>query len=106
MSKEFKGVASILGGKLNRTTKPEKPNKGGRPKSNFKTIENTSEKGTKAGETRATIIVKKETLAQIKALSYWERLPVKDIVAKALETEIARYLKELGEIKPLPNNKK
>jgi hypothetical protein len=105
MSKEFKGVASILGAKLDRTTKPEKVNKGGRPKSNFKTLENTSEKGTKAGETRATIIVKKETLAQIKALSYWERLPVKDIIAKALETEIAKYLKELGEIKPLPKNK-
>ena len=105
MSKEFKGVASILGGKLDRTTKPEKQNKGGRPKSNFKIVESTSEKGTKEGETRATIIVKKETLSQIKALSYWERLPVKDIIAKALETEIARYLKELGEIKPLPKNK-
>ena len=104
--KEFKAIASVFGAKLDRTTKPEKPNKGGRPKSNFKTIEKTSQIGTKEGEVRATFIVEEKTLAQIKALSYWERLPIKDIVKKALKTEIARYIEELGEIKPLPNNKK
>ena len=104
--KEFKAIASVFGAKLDRTTKPEKPNKGGRPKSNFKTIEKTSQIGTKEGEVRATFIVEEKTLAQIKALSYWERLPIKDIVKQALETEIARYIEELGEIKPLPNNKK
>jgi len=104
--KEFKGVASILGAKLDRTTKPEKPNKGGRPKSNFKTIEKTSQIGTKEGEVRATFIVDEKTLGQIKALSYWERLPIKEIVGKALESEIARYIEELGEIKPLPKDKK
>jgi hypothetical protein len=104
--KEFKGVASILGAKLDRTTKPEKPNKGGRPKSNFKTVEKTSQIGTKEGEVRATFIVDEKTLAQIKALSYWERLPIKEIVGKALESEIAKYLEELGEIKPLPKDKK
>ena len=104
--KEFKAIASVFGAKLDRTAKPEKPNKGGRPKSNFKTIEKTSQIGTKEGEVRATFIVEEKTLAQIKALSYWERLPIKDIVKKALETEIARYIEELGEIKPLPKNKK
>lgn len=104
--KEFKAIASIFGARLDRTIKPEKKNKGGRPKSNFKTVEKTSQIGTKEGEVRATFIVDEKTLAQIKALSYWERLPIKDIVGKALKTEMARYVKELGEIKPLPKDKK
>lgn len=103
--KEFKGVASILGAKLDRTTKPEKPNKGGRPKSNFKTVEKTSQIGTKEGEIRATFIVDEKILAQIKALSYWERIPIKEIIGKAIGSEIAKYLEKLGEIKPLPPKK-
>jgi len=104
--KEFKAISSVFGAKLNRPTKTEEKNKGGRPKTNFKTVENASEKGTKEGETRATIIIDKEILGQIKALAYWERLPIKDIIGRALETEVARCKEELGEIKPLPKNKK
>ena len=77
MSKDFKNI--VLGTDLKRPTKPEEKNKGGRPKTNFKTVENASEKGTKEGETRATVIINKEILRDIKALAYWERLPIKDI---------------------------
>jgi len=106
MSKDFKSKVLGVGSKLDRTSKPEEKNKGGRPKTNFKTVENASEKGTKEGETRATIIINKEILRDIKALAYWERLPIKDIIGRALEIEVARCKEELGEIKPIPKNKK
>jgi len=104
MSKDFKSI--VLGTGLNKAPKPEAKNKGGRPQTNFKIVENASEKGTKEGETRATVIINKEILRDIKALAYWERLPIKDIIGRALETEVARCKEELGEIKPLPKKKK
>lgn len=50
----------------------------------------TSEAGLQADWTRATFIVKKAHLEKIKALAYWERKKVKEIVDEALET----YLKD------------
>lgn len=50
----------------------------------------TSEAGLRADWTRATFIVKKEHLEKIKALAYWDRRKVKEIVDDALET----YLKD------------
>jgi len=46
----------------------------------------TSEFGLQADWTRATFIVKKEHLEKIKALAYWDRRKVKDIVDEALES--------------------
>lgn len=50
----------------------------------------TSEAGLKSEWTRATFIVKKEHLEKIKALAYWDRKKVKEVVDEALET----YLKD------------
>lgn len=50
----------------------------------------TSEAGLQEGWTRATFIVKKGQLEKIKALAYWDRKKVKEVVNEALEA----YLKD------------
>lgn len=67
--------------------------KRGRPKINFKEITSTSEEGTLPEETRATFIVKKETLEKIKAIAFWDRAQIKNVVHNALEA----YIEEKGE---------
>jgi len=48
----------------------------------------TSQIGTIEGETRATFIVQEELLEKIKAIAFWNRKQIKDIVNKAFETYI------------------
>jgi DNA-binding NarL/FixJ family response regulator len=50
----------------------------------------TSEAGLRADWTRATFIVRKEHLEKIKALAYWERKKLKELLDEALES----YLKD------------
>ena len=59
--------------------------KRGRPKTATKEIEKTSQIGTFEGETRATFIVKEESLEKIKAIAYWDRLQIKDVLNEAIE---------------------
>jgi hypothetical protein len=68
---------------MNKET--DKPKKVGRPQTQFKEITKSSQDGTKEGETRATFIVKEELLDKLKALAYWERAMLKDIVNSALQ---------------------
>ncbi|HSB05065.1 MAG TPA: hypothetical protein VLK23_07685 [Thermodesulfobacteriota bacterium] len=44
----------------------------------------TSQKGLKIGWTRATFILRDDYLKKIKALAYWERKKVKEVVDEAL----------------------
>jgi hypothetical protein len=44
----------------------------------------SSHEGLASGWTRATFIVKEEHLEKLKALSYWERLTIKELMADAL----------------------
>jgi len=44
----------------------------------------TSQKGLKNGWTRATFILRDDYLEKIKALAYWERKKVKEVVDEAL----------------------
>lgn len=57
----------------------------------------STQKGLQAGWTRATFIVERNINEKIKALAYWDRLTVKEIVNAALEI----YLKDRN-IKPIP----
>jgi len=50
----------------------------------FVTIK-TSQKGLKKGWTRATFILRSDYLEKIKALAYWERKKVKEVVDELLE---------------------
>jgi len=93
--KDFKGgFGDLLG--------DNKP-KVGRPKDLSKRKpEKTSQEGTKNNETRATFIVNEELLEKVKAVAYWERQQIKNIVGDALQGYVDKYEKKSGEIKPIP----
>lgn len=89
------GLNSLLG------DKPEKP-KRGRPVTQTKEITKSSQEGTKENETRATFIINEELLDKLKAIAYWDRVLIKDVVNTALQETVAKYEKKNGEIKPIP----
>ena len=89
------GLNSLLG------DQPEKP-KRGRPKTSTRVVTKSSQEGTKEKETRATFIVNEELLDKLKAIAYWDRVLIKDVVNTALQETIAKYEKKNGEIKPIP----
>ena len=72
------------------------------PKAAKKEITKTSQIGTKEKETRATFIVNEDLLEKMKAIAYWERTLIKDIINQSFEDHIARYEKKNGEIKAMP----
>lgn len=88
MPKDFtSGLATILG---------EAPSKSKRKDASDikKVITKSSQIGTKENETRATFIVSEQQLESIKALAYWERLSIKELIAHMIEY----YLETKGEI--------
>jgi hypothetical protein len=89
------GLDSLLG------DQPERP-KRGRPVTSTREITKSSQEGTKEGETRATFIVKEGLLEKLKAIAYWDRMLIKEVVTSALEEAVARYEKRNGEIQPIP----
>jgi prepilin signal peptidase PulO-like enzyme (type II secretory pathway) len=94
--KNFTGGLNSLLGDL-----PEKPKKG-RPVTQTKEITKSSQEGTKENETRATFIVNEELLEKLKAVAYWERRMIKEVIASALEETVAKYEKENGPVKLMP----
>jgi hypothetical protein len=52
----------------------------------------------KPNELRATFIVREDYLEKIKAVAYWDRLLVKDVI----NTAIGQYIEKYGNIKPVP----
>lgn len=84
------GINSLLGD--NKKTSTKKNSK-------------SSKEGTKDNETRATFIVKEDSLEKLKALAYWERKLIKDVVDEALRDYLDKYEKKNGEIKPIPEGK-
>jgi len=89
------GLNSLLG------DQPEKP-KRGRPVTQTKEITKSSQEGTKENETRATFIINEELLEALKAIAYWERVLIKDVINTALQETVAKYEKKSGAIKPIP----
>lgn len=90
------GLNSLLG-----DHQPEKP-KRGRPVTQTKEITKSSQEGTKENETRATFIIKEELLDKLKAIAYWDRVLIKDVVNTAIQETVAKYEKKNGDIKPIP----
>jgi hypothetical protein len=94
--KNFSGGLSSLLGESAVAKMPnikEKPNR---------IITKTSQEGTKENETRATFIVNEELLEKVKAVAYWERKLLKDVIHSAIEDSLAKYVKKNGEIKAVP----
>ena len=89
------GLSSLLG------DQPDKP-KRGRPVTQTKEITKSSQEGTKENETRATFIINEELLDKLKAIAYWDRVLIKDVVNTALQDVVAKYEKKNGDIKPIP----
>ena len=89
------GLNSLLG------DQPEKP-KRGRPVTQTKEITKSSQEGTKENETRATFIINEELLDKLKAIAYWDRVLIKDVVNTALQEAVVKYEKKNGDIKPIP----
>jgi len=56
----------------------------------------TTQRGLQDGWTRATFILRKHHLDELKALAYWQRKTIKDVMDEALES----YL-EGKKIKPI-----
>ena len=97
------GLDSLLGENKELKHKPGllKP-KRGRPKTQTKTITKSSQEGTKENETRATFIVNEDLLEKLKAIAYWERSLIKDVVNQALVDTVKKYEKKNGPVKPAP----
>lgn len=89
------GLSSLLG------DQPEKP-KRGRPVTQTKEITKSSQEGTKENETRATFIINEELLEKLKAIAYWDRSLIKEVVNNALQEAVVKYEKKNGTIKPMP----
>ena len=60
------------------------------------------QRGLKVGETRATFIVKEDALEKIKAIAYWDRQNIKDIVQIAIDAYIKQYENAKGVVPPIP----
>jgi hypothetical protein len=115
--KNFTGGRSSLQG--DQPDKPEKTyaelceldweiaeyEKRGRPKAVSKTITKSSQEGTKENETRATFIVNEELLEKLKAIAYWDRILIKEVLNTALQEAVTKYEKKNGAVKPIPTNK-
>ena len=88
MAKSFKrGLDSLIGGKAttkkkSTTAKAEvvQKKKPGRPRTSTKVPKDTTEEGTKEGEKRATFIVREDLLEKVKAIAYWDRVKIKDVM--------------------------
>ena len=94
--KDFtKGLSSLLGDQA------EAPRRG-RPATQTKEITKSSQEGTKENETRATFILNEELLEKVKAIAYWDRVLIKDVVNTALQEIVVKYEKKNGDIKPIP----
>ena len=72
------GLSSLMGDRAEKT-------KRGRPVTQTKEVTKSSQQGTKENETRATFIINEELLDKLKAIAYWDRLLVKDVLNIALQ---------------------
>lgn len=89
-------------------TPPAEPAKTGlgRPKTVEKEITKTSQIGTREDETRATFIVNESQLEKMKAIAYWDRIQIKDVVANALADYIEKYEQKHGPVQSIPSRSK
>jgi hypothetical protein len=96
------GLNSLLGENPTDNKKDTQAPKVGRPKTQFKEITKSSQEGTKENETRATFIVKEDLLDKLKAMAYWDRVLIKEVINKALQDAVDKHEKKNGDVKPIP----
>jgi hypothetical protein len=59
-------------------------------------------RGLKGNETRATFIVDETLLEKLKAIAYWERLNIKEVINETFQNYIDNYEKQNNPVKPIP----
>jgi hypothetical protein len=59
-------------------------------------------RGLKGSETRATFIVDENLLEKLKAVAYWDRLNIKEVINEVFQNYIDQYEKQNGSIKAVP----
>lgn len=59
----------------------------------------SSNVNTKEKKVRTTIIAKMQHLDELKAIAYWERKTLTDVITEAMDAYITQYIIEKGEIK-------
>ena len=97
------GIEALLSGTRADTGKPK--SKAGRKRTNYRIPSTASEQGTREGETRFSGIVSKELLQKIKAIAYWQRVPIKQVLEQALATRVQEYESQTGkQVPPIPKN--
>jgi hypothetical protein len=96
------GLDSLLGG---NGEKPREASPGAKPEAIKKKTTKAPKEKTEDKETRATFIINETTLTKLKAIAYWDRVLIKDVINEALETHVKKYEKIKGEIKPTPGRK-
>lgn len=77
----------------------QKPQTGG-TRRNSRVITTASQEGLPDGWIRATFIVQEHQLAQIKALAYWERKQIKEVITEALGAYLTGR-----QVEPLPEHR-
>jgi len=88
------GIGSLLG--ETKTTGPKRePSSGSAP---------TPQTSTPAvdTETRATFIVNESDLDKLKAIAYWDRVLIKEVLGQAIKEYLERYEKANGVVKSAP----
>ena len=72
----------------------------GETKRNPRVTTTASQEGLPEGWIRATFIVQEDQLAQVKALAYWERKQIKEVITEALSAYLAGR-----NVDPLPEHR-
>lgn len=88
--KSFQGGVNSLFEGTKESTKKQ-----GEKKTTVREITKTSQAGTKAGETRATFIMNEDQLEKLKAIAYWDRMPIKEVVSQAIDDYLSKKKPEL-----------
>ena len=64
------------------------------PKPEFKKEQNAIDEKNKVEQTRTTLIVNTGTYEKIRAVAYWERKSIKDIIEKSFNLTLIQYSSE------------
>ena len=90
------GINSLL---INTRQEQEAPEQIVRSNTLIKEKKSSVKAGLKKGETRATLILREDIIEKYKAISYWDRVPLKEVMDDALSSFITSYEAKNGQIK-------
>jgi hypothetical protein len=58
--------------------------------------------GQESADIRATFMIDKDVLEKVRAIAYWDRILIKDVLDSALRQAIQQYEDKNGPVKPKP----